>query len=487
MDGTFCARCRQVWGHSRNMEELRDEHIIQNACQERTAIETGGLLPDEYGVLKYSRGHNDSDKWFRGFRHLFPSIECPPTPFLEPIEVIIRQNTESALSISRLNDLQATMELLPPGQDRTSWLRTQILALVHPGRIKDMEQTSSNDASVASGALQTFKAATKTTSEAFDADSGFFSGAIGLTAQPSEPAQDSKPDRPQFMTFYNYQESQGRDLSNQQDDDVQSVRSMDGSIASSIDSTTTSSQHQEAAVDYIARKFIDDPELLRLYQESFRRFDEAKFVRNHMRLLKGFYLDLLPKCSSPSQNLAVRFLRTRSRRTLVSSEIWRLVSDGDSSKEVHQLFDKELDSRFALERFLRNEDAADIGIKVNEAIDEASDDGSNDELSDAGDDDAFAKLEETGQFLTGGLPFRLFKQSVSEFLHLKTEEHGPQTVPGHELLGSTPERSLYSRLVSWGKRISRPKLKSGFRRIEWTCVGYSLFFSLYLLPVSTTF
>jgi hypothetical protein len=33
--------------------------------------------------------------------------------------------------------------------------------------------------------------------------------------------------------------------------------------------------------------------------------------------------------------------------------------------------------------------------------------------------------------------------------------------------------SCISRCLSWSKRMMRPRLKTGFRRIEWKCVSYS--------------
>lgn len=162
----------------------------------------------------------------------------------------------------------------------------------------------------------------------------------------------------------------------------------------------------------------------------------------------------------------------------------------------------------------QNEDATKTAIQGAEAIGEASDDSNK--LLNTGDDEELAKLEVTSQFLTAGLPSKLLKESPSKFPHPEAENHGTQRIHDNKLSESTAESSAsltilpvdlqseepgskapptliseesqtaeqpllslkprevgsFSWLMSWAKKLSRPKLKTGFRRIEWKCVGY---------------
>ncbi|KAF4992693.1 hypothetical protein FDECE_13641 [Fusarium decemcellulare] len=474
-----CTKCRRTF----NTYDQLNQHIQQYTCHEANSIESGILLPEEYKSLRSLPGNTDREKWYLGFARLFPHFQLPTSPFIDTADAVIRHNAESSLSVSG-KDASSALGI-PQGLISAQEDSNETFSVTNNFWQQAAEQDAlvpSSDPAGSSIFVETpnlmhpsnhpggsTQSVTKAMSEAIQTDSGF----VSHSTKPSDPLQDFEPDRQQPMSFYSYRQSPDASLSSQENEDAQSVWSIDESIASSIESNTTSFRHQEAAVEFIARKFIEDPTLLSLYEESVRRLDQPKFVRNHARLLKAFYLGLLPNCMSPSQTLAVRFLRARSRRTLISCEIWRLVSDSGSRETIPQLLSKEQDSLFTLERFLRNEDAAETEIEGNLTIGhERSDvdsDSENDELLDVSDNDAFSKLEETGQFLTGGLPFEVFKDSVSEFLHSKAEEHSPQAAHSHNLSGSPTGRNLYSRLMCRVRRALRPRPKTGFRRIEWTC------------------
>ena len=62
--------------------------------------------------------------------------------------------------------------------------------------------------------------------------------------------------------------------------------SVPGDIQSLAESESGIASHRQAAVNYIVSMFTGNSELLPLYQEAAQSMEEAKFVRNHWRLVK---------------------------------------------------------------------------------------------------------------------------------------------------------------------------------------------------------
>jgi hypothetical protein len=307
--------------------------------------------------------------------------------------------------------------------------------------------------------------------------------------------------------------------------DIMSVDTIGEDIFSTAESSSTSPTFRQAAVDYLVTTFTDDEELLGLYQEATRCMDEPRFIRNHRRLLKLYFLDLHSRLEeqTPSQKLAVGLLRRRHNRILISSEICRLVTPLDMSireKKELQLQQKR-DALFLLDRFLSQRDSESAhGMDNTDAVSEASED--SDDEADLEGDQIFSlrKLEDTAGFLTAGRPFQLYKENLRTFLQPKLEPLAPNetiqalntrmdcafpgqppsnvenadldavvaTTPGEPIdrisdrvqlrdhfPASAKRRCIFylSRWRSWVGRIMRPKLTVGYRRIEWTCVSKS--------------
>jgi len=249
------------------------------------------------------------------------------------------------------------------------------------------------------------------------------------------------------MTFFNYQKpAVGPD---DRHDDIQTVKSVPDDIQSLVESTSGAGNYRQAAVNYIVKMFTSDVELLALYQEATERISGVKFVKSHERLLKKFFLDLGSERHSPSQALAVGFLRARSKRTQISSGIRNLVMPSDNTirEKISVLLKQDKDHLFLVNRFLDESDfraqptptntAAEVsdgnlGIELpvsshadttskesddsdeDEEDDDRSDDGPEAEI---GGDNALSKLEATGEFLTSGRPFSLYKENLRRFLH----------------------------------------------------------------------
>ncbi|KFG83029.1 hypothetical protein MANI_117229 [Metarhizium anisopliae] len=275
--------------------------------------------------------------------------------------------------------------------------------------------------------------------------SATWSDEAGIT-EPSSLSYGTPVDREhtidtqRLTKFYNYTKPEvDKDL---QDDDIQSIASIADDIGSLVESTSTMPDHREAAINYLVKKFTDDPELLSLYRNGNKCIDEARFVRNHRRLLKRYFLDQQSEGHMPSEKLAVRFLRVRSDRTRISSEIYRVAKSSESDNVVREkvniMLDQEKDNLLMLERYLGQQDSTagaerDIEGRATEDVDvtsEASDD------SDAGEPEAdmngrLLKLDATAEFLVAGRPFSLYKQRLREFL--QPEAHDPEEMPQLDL------------------------------------------------------
>ncbi|KAL4861675.1 hypothetical protein BDV12DRAFT_179897 [Aspergillus spectabilis] len=326
------------------------------------------------------------------------------------------------------------------------------------------------------------------------------------------------------MTFFNYKNTEIEDKSQKRDDDIQSVRSIPDDIESLVESNSGLINYQQAAVNYIVKTFTGDQELLILYQEAIQLMDEAKFVRNHRRLLKKFFLNLLSEGHSPAQKRAIEFLRPRSKRTHISSAIRSLIVPFDNTfrEKINIIIEQEKNSLFLLDRLLdargftaqatpkNTADEAfsvEPGIKISASGDsdiasEDSEDSDNDE--DIQNDTALSNLEATAEFLISGRSFSLFKESLRGFLHPRPEaEHlqenaGTITVEQSEPLVWNLRKELRNSLQldieesgrflprlpqlvdmilqCWPLPVSEPPIPKGKVRARWDCqCGLRLF------------
>lgn len=231
-------------------------------------------------------------------------------------------------------------------------------------------------------------------------------------------AENAPGDR-SLVTLFNYR---GKVAAKPDElDDVQSLNSVEGDVESTAESSSWAGIYLETAVNFVVLTFTRDPELLALYQQVIAGMDTSKFVRNHQRLLRTYFLDLHSHGgSSPSQQVAIWFFRSRSRRTRVSSAIHHaLTSIDDTMREKIGILVE--DDDYALSRYLDGIDFAsapvhtiDADVQSDAESETSTDEMSRDE-SEAEEENALSKLEATGDFLTAGPPFRLFKQNFRRF------------------------------------------------------------------------
>ncbi|CAD0093851.1 unnamed protein product, partial [Aureobasidium mustum] len=104
------------------------------------------------------------------------------------------------------------------------------------------------------------------------------------------------------------------------DDDLESIATVETDIQSSTESIALSNV-REAAAREVARAFIGDDEISKLYDEGIKRMQGARFIENHRRLLKLFYLEATKDAEVASHHVVLRFLRSRIARIRVSARI----------------------------------------------------------------------------------------------------------------------------------------------------------------------
>ncbi|KAF9880770.1 hypothetical protein CkaCkLH20_01812 [Colletotrichum karsti] len=152
---------------------------------------------------------------------------------------------------------------------------------------------------------------------------------------------------------------------------------------------------RDAAVSYIAEMLANDPFLEPLYKNAAQRLEGKRFVRNHCRLLKSYYLSLRSQASNQKQGVAIEFLRPRAHRTLISIKIRENMEFQDMRrKEVHVELPQDEGRDLTLERYLSNVGAsskshtddtmqaireADEGRKDNRTTEEQSEDAKSED------------------------------------------------------------------------------------------------------------
>jgi hypothetical protein len=341
-------------------------------------------------------------------------------------------------------------------------------------------------------------------------------GSSNLTSELYNAAAVTSTAHPD-LTAWSYNDSFGMEKEDvKQEDDIQSVVSLDDDIASQAESSSVADQHRQAAVECIAMQFTSQNDLLGLYRESCHRLDEERFVHNHRRLLKSLFVDLQHGGQRPSEKAAIQFLRSRRKRNDVCRTIRHIVL---GPREVVVLMKQKDDKKLMLNRFLEESDARDH-LNMSESTSfipelpesNASDnDSSSGEESDLSDNEEQSEelqtLRTTAEFLTAGEPFRKYIERVSEFLKPGSQPIDPRpyvSAPPHEVQQPQEEKlpsyqqgtgtnafqqveehvSMESRvrglagpislLRHWTlqlKNLARPQVKEGYRRIEWQCVS----------------
>ncbi|KAF2475189.1 uncharacterized protein BDR25DRAFT_213279 [Lindgomyces ingoldianus] len=263
--------------------------------------------------------------------------------------------------------------------------------------------------------------------------------------------------------------------------DVSDVSSVFSS-SSSLDSFSSRGSHEDArrmTAQHLAYNLSKDPFLQPLYIQAMQEVRRDRFSRNHDRLLKKFLADLRLESRDRIHLLVVRFLRNRSQREQVTSQICQLSQPRPSlanQRTMQQYLDQEEDRGYRLERFLeassekarsttpriadgadnrnkaieaKEDEYGDSGDTKDENIDDNvnKEDDEDDEVDEDDEDDedeldgeiegvqagSLPHLESVVAFLTKGPSFQAFKSSLHHFIHPPTtieEALGGQNIKG---------------------------------------------------------
>ncbi|KAI8666162.1 hypothetical protein NCS57_00840200 [Fusarium keratoplasticum] len=294
-----------------------------------------------------------------------------------------------------------------------------------------------------------------------ETSNSLWSNREGLTDPSSQShevfaSQDQVTESRPTMTFFNYEKSEAeKKFGKMDDDDFQSIVSISSDIDSLAEPNSAMATFRHAAVTYVVSMLTRNPELLTLYKEATQSMGEAKFVRNHRRLLKEYFLELRADGQTPSQRAAIEFLRFRHNRTQISHGICNLTMPSNNAvqEQVSAMLKQEKDNLIILDRFLGERNSVEppapsetVGKLPHrkpgtqhlalEDADNASE-GSDDSDDDGGIDDQYryqfeegsllSNLEATADFFTTGRPFRVYQDHLREFLnptHVSTESSG---------------------------------------------------------------
>ncbi|EXA32562.1 hypothetical protein FOVG_16246 [Fusarium oxysporum f. sp. pisi HDV247] len=82
-----CPKCREEF-EGEFAEHHKNQHIRRNTCKERTAMDTGLLLEDEYNGLTGLHGSHE-EKWREAWKKLFARHPAPYSPFIESLESVL--------------------------------------------------------------------------------------------------------------------------------------------------------------------------------------------------------------------------------------------------------------------------------------------------------------------------------------------------------------------------------------------------------------
>ena len=225
--------------------------------------------------------------------------------------------------------------------------------------------------------------------------------------------------------------------------DIESVSSDDAEIFStsgSVSTNTTISSMRLTAIECIVGRFLDDLELRSMFEDAMRRMDRERFVRNQRRLLKQFYINLRPLAWTPLQQQAVKILRGRAERTSIADRIFTAVSPSSPSKSADLAALKSLspDKRSQLERLLEPM----TGQTFYDWEDERSSQGYEDSDDSDSDQSNFADIKYPNaglatEFVVEGDPYKKYKDSLRNFLHLDAGVWGPVTLHDYVVKGDT--------------------------------------------------
>ncbi|WXC56844.1 hypothetical protein SNK03_002775 [Fusarium graminearum] len=309
----------------------------------------------------------------------------------------------------------------------------------------------------------------------------YMAGATLLSSAPDTQNlvsnQGGHGSSPKIIDIYGYQiRAPHGDVQSEDQEEIQSLISLDEDIQSN-QSGISSLRAYQVASKLLVERFLEDDHLLALYQEAVKRLDMKRFINNHTTLLKRYFLDLRAAVKSRTEEISVDFLRSQRERERISSVIYDLVlKQGEQVRQIVKMEIKDNQESFRLvDRFLAEQedyDHEDTTYSDPESSDSSDDPPSPKEQTSQGES---SKLEAVATFMTVGSAFESYKYNLDEFLHPRKRGDKDPSIILAETSPTALTTSQYARKIargfSWLMKITRPRVKKGYRRLEWTCVS----------------
>lgn len=201
------------------------------------------------------------------------------------------------------------------------------------------------------------------------------------------------------------------------------------SLVPSMASDSTLGEVLDDAIRHLVKVFVEDSELFSLYREAQAKIDMDRFVRNHERLLKKYYMDLSSIAHNDQQRRTIRFLRgTKQRHQMTEQIYFRLdPSYNDKKDRIVALSKQTVDSMENLNRLLRPQILGTFASPLlpREEMEDGSSSGSNNnnKIPSTDDDDdenrslSVSELDSVLKFLTKGASFNNFKDNLRRFIY----------------------------------------------------------------------
>ncbi|KAG4293513.1 serine/threonine protein kinase [Fusarium proliferatum] len=304
---------------------------------------------------------------------------------------------------------------------------------------------------------------------------------------------------PRTIQVYEY-ESQPLhgDVESEEQEEIQSLVSPDDDIGS-LQSVATPLRAYQVASKLLVERFLEDDHLLALYQQAVKRLDRTRFINNHTTLMKQYFLDLRATVRSRAEEISVDFLRSRRERIRISSVIYDLVLEqGEQVRGIVKMEIKDdQESILLVDRFLAAQEIHDHEHATHSDSDPESAASSDDlppQQKQTSQGEAF-KLEAVATFMTVGSAFDSYKCNLDKFMHPKNLERdyrrameqpkasseyyrptpvGPEDASKIGVVDPPVQTSYtFTKKLAWGfywlMKITRPRVKEGYRRLEWTC------------------
>ncbi|KAL5613081.1 hypothetical protein FOVSG1_002144 [Fusarium oxysporum f. sp. vasinfectum] len=124
-----CPKCREEF-EGEFAEAEKNQHICQDTCVEKTALDTGLLLEDEYDDLTGLHGSHEQ-KWYKAWEKLFGEQTAPYSPFVETLESMLElQHSTMERELPALLESFRRDVLARPEVDSTSATINAILRLL---------------------------------------------------------------------------------------------------------------------------------------------------------------------------------------------------------------------------------------------------------------------------------------------------------------------------------------------------------------------